>query len=115
MEINTLVNFNEETQIETPKTLPTKPFNVSKLQTFFSDGEEQEKKIKRKIEKLKKAEQPYDVDGMNNKFKACYNPIIEYVQEYYYEIEKGEYYYYYCDYEGSQLEVSIAMRERNFS
>ena len=94
MEINNLVNFNSETQIESPKTLPTKPFNVPKLQTFFSDCGQQEKKVQRKIDKLKKAEQPYDVESMNDKLAEVYKPMIEYVQEYYYEIERGDYYYY---------------------
>ena len=108
--------------------LPTKPFNVAKLQFILSDCEEREKKVKIQIEnqknemkttindqmkqKLKQVKTQMDqmqklddvqssfqlsnnnLEELNSTLLSIYDPIIQYVDKYYYEVAKGEYYYY---------------------
>jgi len=70
--------------------LPKRPFQVSTLQKLHNDAKVKERKLK--IEKIK-----LKLDDDNERYEIN-KKVIEYIQSYYYETSKGDYYFYEVSY-----------------
>ena len=95
--------------MESPKnsieiSLPKKPFNVLKLQTIYEKSENDKKQmLKIKIEEIKadsdipEDKKEYAIKGVylsKDDIKKCEEPLLNYVYRYYFEVEKGDFFFY---------------------
>jgi len=85
-------------------SLPKKPFNVLKLQTIYEKCENDKKQmLKIKIEEIKadsdipEDKKEYAIKGVylsKDDIKKCEEPLLNYVYKYYFEVEKGDFFFY---------------------